>query len=187
MFTGLRQTVKPKEHVLTLQEAKDYLRIDSSDDEAMLLTLVSAAQNYCEEYCRLSFLEQTWTATFESWPAKGLELPRPPLLAVTSVQYRDDVDGSFVTVGPSDYDVDLYEWPSRLVHKGTIPTTGDYRGAWQVVYTAGYGDEADSVPDDIKAAVMLMLKALHDREEQTGALHKAVRNMLDRRAIPLPF
>lgn len=46
--------------IVTLAEAKKYLRVDTDDDDALIGTLLSAAQKLCEDVARLD------TADFES-------------------------------------------------------------------------------------------------------------------------
>lgn len=46
--------------IVTLSEAKSYLRVDTNDDDALIGTLLSAAQKQCEDIARLN------TADFES-------------------------------------------------------------------------------------------------------------------------
>lgn len=38
------------DNLLTLNEAKNYLRVDSSDDDSLIESLVSAAIEYCQTY-----------------------------------------------------------------------------------------------------------------------------------------
>lgn len=46
--------------IITLAEAKEYLRVDTDDEDALITTLMTAAQNLCEDVSRLE------TADFES-------------------------------------------------------------------------------------------------------------------------
>lgn len=46
--------------IATLAEAKEYLRIDTDDENNLIETLLTAAQNLCEDVARLE------TAEFES-------------------------------------------------------------------------------------------------------------------------
>lgn len=40
--------------IVTLDEAKEYLRVDSGDEDTLLLSLLSAAQNICMDVARIS-------------------------------------------------------------------------------------------------------------------------------------
>ena len=39
--------------IITLAEAKEYLRVDVDDEDALIETLLAAAQNLCEDVARL--------------------------------------------------------------------------------------------------------------------------------------
>lgn len=40
--------------IVTLDEAKEYLRVDSGDEDTLLLSLLLAAQNICMDVARIS-------------------------------------------------------------------------------------------------------------------------------------
>ena len=44
--------------LISLEEAKTYLRVDSSDEDAVIGTLLSGAENLCADVARLS--EEQW-------------------------------------------------------------------------------------------------------------------------------
>lgn len=46
--------------IVTLAEAKDYLRVDTQFEDAMITTMINSAQRMCEDVTRLD------TATFET-------------------------------------------------------------------------------------------------------------------------
>jgi len=39
--------------IITLAEAKEYLRVDTDDEDALIATLLAAAQKLCEDVARL--------------------------------------------------------------------------------------------------------------------------------------
>lgn len=43
--------------IVTLAEAKEYLRVDSSDEDRLIGTLIKAAQNLCQDVSRLDAAE----------------------------------------------------------------------------------------------------------------------------------
>ena len=46
--------------LITLEEAKEYLRVDSADEDAMTGTLLSSAERLCADVARLS--DEQWAA-----------------------------------------------------------------------------------------------------------------------------
>ena len=43
--------------ILSLEEVKEYLRLDYAEDDALLLEIIEAAQEWAEEYCGHSLAE----------------------------------------------------------------------------------------------------------------------------------
>ena len=53
--------------LVTLEEAKRYLRVDSADEDAVTSTLLSAAERLCADVARLS--DEKWTEVDSDEPA----------------------------------------------------------------------------------------------------------------------
>ena len=49
-------TVEPATEPITLVEAKAHLRVDFSDEDTYIDTLIVAARRYCEAYCNRVFI-----------------------------------------------------------------------------------------------------------------------------------
>jgi uncharacterized phiE125 gp8 family phage protein len=89
-------------------------------------------------------------------PPAEVYLARPPLIAVSSVVYIDPNTGAQITLDPSAYDVDNQREPGFVVPVwGTAwPSVRVGRQAFRVKYTAGYGDDATTVPQGIKQGIL---------------------------------
>lgn len=170
----------PTTEPLTLAEAKLHLRVDYTDDDALITSLIAAARQQCELEARRSFVTQTFKLEMASWPMGALRLPRPPLVAVTAITYIDAA-GVTQTVAAANYRVYAGEaalllldtngsWPSEQLAPGPAIT---------ITYTAGYGAAA-SVPDRYKAAIKLLISHWYEQRE-AGVVGAGVT------ATPLPF
>ena len=111
MFKSLQRITGPATQLVSTSDAKAQLRVDDSDEDSLIDALVKAATEKIEEHCRQAFIEQTWQARFDSFPAAGVELPRPPLVGVEKVAYGPDLASSVlrgrgaklvVSTSPSD-------------------------------------------------------------------------------------
>ena len=155
----IKQT--PKAEPLNLEEVKLHLRInpgDTSEDIDILTPLISAAREYCENYCGKSLAEQTITVYSEM--SGTLTLPRAPVISVDSVT----VDGE-----TAEYTAD--------VHYGTV--TVNKPGA-TITYTAGY----EEVPYLVRQAMLLLIGHWYANREATAQsapaeIGMAVRAMLN--------
>ena len=73
----------PAVEPLSLEEVKLHLRNnpgDTSEDKDIIAPLISAAREYCENYCGKSFAEQSITAYPEV--SGTMTLPRGPVISV---------------------------------------------------------------------------------------------------------
>ena len=89
----------------------------------------------------------------DGWPAAGaIELPRAPVLAVTSVKYIN-TSGVETTLAPSAYALDKDSEPGWLLpaYDTDWPEARDTANAVRVRYTAGFGTAATDVPQPLRA------------------------------------
>src|SRR5947209_19263795 len=89
---GLVVTVPPTAEPVSLDEVKEYCRVDAGDvtQDTTLMGLVAFARQRCEEICDRALLTQTLKLTLDVWPRdQFIRPPRSPLASVTSVKYFD--------------------------------------------------------------------------------------------------
>lgn len=170
---ALRQITPPAAEPVTLAEAKAHLRVDSTDDDLLISSLIIASRIYCEQFTARAFITQTWEYVIDTFPADDIMLPLPPLQSVTSVKY-DDASGIEQTLATTEYEVDTVSQPGWIVPV----TTGWPKSIWEginavrIQFVAGYASAANSpdnlaanVPQSIKAAILLHVGQLYDQRE----------------------
>jgi len=151
----------PAAEPVTLDEAKAHLKVDTTDDDALIASLITAARARAEWHTGRAFVTQSWTLWLDGWPESGIvEIPLPPLQSVTQVAtYAPDDTPS--VLDPSLYQLDLASAPARLVLKG-IFALANLRAvnAVEIAFTAGYGD-AGAVPAPVKQAILQIAADLY--------------------------
>ncbi len=173
-----RVTVLPISEPVTLTEAKAQCRVDISDDDALITSLIVAARQYCEGIDWLAYMTQTIEFWLDGWPADDeIELPRPPLQSVASVEYYD-VNGVKYTLATSVYDVDLVSTPGAIYLKylQTWPTLQlRDRNAICITYDAGW-DTPAYMPQTIKQAILLLVGYWYEQRESVliGTISKSI-------------
>lgn len=154
---------------VTLAEAKAHLRVDVSDDDALITALITAARLDAEARMRRTLVETTWELQLDAFPADGcMRLHNAPVQTVTHVKYYDST-GVLQTLDASAYVLDTASEPARLVlaYGQSWPATYSRPGAVQVRYVAGLpvADKA-KVPEIIKAWIKLRVGTLYEHREQ---------------------
>lgn len=60
-------TSAPSTEPCTLQEAKDWARITTSNDDTLITAMISAARVQAEEFMGRAIITQTWDVYFDSF------------------------------------------------------------------------------------------------------------------------
>lgn len=145
----------PTNSPVSLDETKSFLRVDGSDDDALIATLIHAAVAGLDgergELGR-AILSQTWRLERDCFPRGALELPLPPTIAVDSVAYVDTT-GASVTMAPADYAV---TGAGSFGFARVTPTSGCWPvgSSVSVTFRAGFGEAPEDVPADLRAAIL---------------------------------
>lgn len=170
----------PAVEPVSVLEVQAALRVDSIDDENLVAALAVAARQWCEAAVGRAFATQTWRLRLDAFPAgAAILLPRPPLLAVSSLTYIDAA-GAPQTWASSNYIVSADLEPARLslAAGASWPATAARPDAVTITYTAGYGGPAD-VPQPLRAAILLKCQALYDRDpKEAEMLERAATSLL---------
>lgn len=164
---NLETTVAPPEPPVSMAAAFVQLRLDPADDAdespdfEAVASMLESATAWCEQYQRRAYVQQTVRLTIgpptrsdraRAWlanrPWGDIELLRPPLIEVLSVEYHDD-DNALQTVAPELYFVTAGLVP-RLMFTDAFTHPGVYlrEDAIRVTYVVGYPPEVTEVPGE---------------------------------------
>ena len=154
-------TVEP----LTIDEVKQHLRFQSTSEDSLLALYIAAARQAFEHATDRQLLAATWERRYQWFPARELELPRPPLLEVLSVSYFD-ADGAELTLAAgTDYVVEAPtgDFAARGVVRAVTawPSARGALGDVRVRYRAGYGETPSDVPALARTAMLMHIGVLH--------------------------
>jgi uncharacterized phiE125 gp8 family phage protein len=163
----LELTSPPTAEPITLAEAKLYLKLDTTSDDDLVTTLITAARARAEWHTGRALITQSWTLWLDTWP-DIVTIPLPPLQAVTSVTTYTQDDTAH-TVDPSTYIVD--HAANRLARKQTCAAPTGLRriNAIAVTFTAGYGAAATDVPALLREAILELIAFLYENRGEAPA------------------
>jgi uncharacterized phiE125 gp8 family phage protein len=143
------------------------------DDDNLIRGLIKAARVWAERHTGVCLIEQTVEEVWDFFPEYGVfELSMAPLSEVTKVEYRNDA-AAYTTWASSNYTVDTYSYPPRVVAKSTLPPSislqNQMPNLWRVTYKAGT-TTAKNVDANVKTAMLLQIGMMYENREDIPIL-----------------
>lgn len=177
--------------VVTLDEMKSHARaLDTIDEgDAYMIALVESATAQAREYTKRAFITETWTLTLDDWPiginsvwwngvregtlgmiqGDSVEIRKAPFRAVSSVQTVAE-DGTLTTFASSNYYTTTESGFGRLMLRSgcawpDMSPPVRQRGGILITFTAGYGEDPQTVPSPIRHAIKLIAAHMYENRE----------------------
>jgi uncharacterized phiE125 gp8 family phage protein len=165
----LKLKTAPTSEPLDILDCAQHLRIDSTNEDAYLTSLIKAARQYVENLCG-PLITQTWYQYQDRFPnGYDLAIGKPRLITVTSLKYTNEA-GTQSTFSSSYYTVSIqdeyrplivlrddYDWPDNGELYNTNPI--------EIEFTCGYGATAAYVPEPIKIAMLMLISQWYENRE----------------------
>ncbi len=154
---SLAMTSPPASEPVTVADAKAHLRIDGSEEDVLIASLLLTSRLHIETALSLALVTQSWTLKLDCWPpGRDVELPLSPLRSVDEVRIKD-ASGVAVIVPAESYLVDLAARPARLVWNNVMPPMPQVpANGIEIDLTVGFGADGDSVPAPLKHAILML-------------------------------
>lgn len=145
----------PAEEPVSLVEAKAFLKVDDTAEDALITTLIGAARLHIEGVTGRALLAQSWRVVLDAWPeSRVVKLPVSPFIAVTEINAVDEA-GALHAIPLAQF---LGE-PDRLLLPRSVagmPLLRERQGI-EIDYVAGFGTEPGDVPADIRQALLVLV------------------------------
>ena len=163
------QTAQPAFEPLTLAEAKQHLRVEVADDDALITSLVIAARQYIEGRTGRILCSRAHINELAGFPRDGKDivLPVSPVTAVASVSYFDSNGATQTLTVGTGYRLALHLSPARIrlpVSSSAWLETIAVEDAVTITFTAGYAN-IGAVPETAKHAVRLLIGHWYENRE----------------------
>lgn len=168
-------SVAPTSEPITLLQASDHLRVDSTEDQSYIKELISVAREYFDAVTGRSSAIATYVLTAETWESlfdprhdvcdiprySGYVIPiyRTPLLSVESIKYYAPEAETLTTMSASDYRVITGAEPGRIQLKDSPPSVDDRIDAIQITFKAG----ADCAPAMSRHAIKMLVANFYEQ------------------------
>lgn len=157
----LERVSLPASEPITLAEAKLFLRVDGTEDDALITDIISAVREVAEQHLRASLVTQSWMLAFDDAAPEKTELSMGPVVSVTSVKLvQADASESVMSASlyhlSSTRDVLVFD-QAALAHRV------------EITYAAGYGDATD-IPQPIRQGMLVHAASLYSQRDLSEAL-----------------
>jgi uncharacterized phiE125 gp8 family phage protein len=175
---------------VSLAEAKSWLRLDGSEEDGLLTSLIASARRTLEAYTRRCFVTQYWRLFRDAWPGtnNGLDLiitiPLTPFQKVTAIRVYDSVNSAHL-ISAETYFAPIATDLPRVTFWTEPPPPGRSTDGVEIDVVAGYGDQASDTPEPLRCAILMLIAYWHENrgdEQATGTGIPA-----DVRALAGPF
>ena len=141
---------------VSLSEAKNHLKVDISDDDNLITSLIESATQLSEEYTNRFFITTVVIQTCSTFE-ESKELFKSDVSGVTTIKYYDSTNTQ-VTWSSANYIVANQYKPCQIELADNInyPGITNRIDAIEITYNVGYGEES-TVPEAIKQAILLTI------------------------------
>ena len=182
-------SVAPTEYPVDFDLVKAHLVVEHAEDDLLIEAYIESVVSQLDPpygilgRAMVTQQLQYWAESFPS--GKILKIPCPPLQSVESVKYYDS-DEALQTLASGNYTVVKHKEPGyvELGSDKSWPTSlSDRKYPVQVNFTAGYGDDYESVPVNLRHWIMMSVADLYLQREHinhvTAGHNKFTLNMIE--------
>lgn len=133
---------------VSVAEFKTYARFTLSDEDTLIGELITSARLRLEAFTGRSFGEKTINAYWQTF-SKEVELPYPPIMAITSVSTIYQGESTALVSGEDYYTTGL---DLKILNLVNVPSWkwGVTKTSLSVIFTAGY----TTLPKALKEAIL---------------------------------
>jgi uncharacterized phiE125 gp8 family phage protein len=183
---------KANDEIISLKEAKNYLRIDHNFDDDLLNTLIRATREVIESKIQKSIMAQTWKYTVNkddfcsysganaigvvmSYDTIMIPLPKPPVVCIKKAEINGkEVNKTCYSLEKINSRVYLrLECKNTVGEKSKFPIT--------ITYESGISNKMENVPHQLKLSnLMLVADAYQERysPNKNTVISEGIRQLL---------
>ena len=178
---------------VTVDEVMAHTRIDTvAEGREYLSAMISSATEFVKTYTGRALTTETWTLTLDEWPldinsvwwngvregtlgmieGNSVEIRKAPFLAVSSVKTVAE-DGTLTTFSSANYYTTTESGFGRLLLRSgcawpDMSPPVRQRGGILITFTAGYGEDPQTVPSPIRHAIKMLAADYYENREAIG-------------------
>ena len=157
----------PEILLISVGFAKKHMRVEHSDDDALIARLINVAVNFVDVRGALgkAMITQTWG----EWLVPNLSvvyLSLGPVQGVSAIKYFN-ADNALQTATLSNFHVlGTPGWTLVSPKTGySWPTTLQRDDAIKIEYVIGYGDAVSDIPETVRYALLMLVSHYYENRE----------------------
>ena len=158
----MADSLMPGEAPVSLNEARSWLRLGATIDDAVVAQMVRAATNICEAFIGQWLIVRAGEEIL-SLQTRAVPLSARPVIAVDGAALLR-ADGGERELGEGDYRTVIGRDGSAIV---TVHDPGDAIRV-RIAYRAGMAEGANDIPEAIRQGIVRMTQHLHDARDGAG-------------------
>jgi hypothetical protein len=160
---------KPSGEIISLEEAKNYLRIDHDFDDDLLSMMIKSTREAMESIIQKSIMFQTWRYTIYKHSVCNfapkdndiaymhnrsllIPLPKPPIMKIIKVK------AGVTELAKEDYKLRILNSRFCALISYKNISAGEQKFPTEITYEAGISDDVENIPYQLKLANLIMLK-----------------------------
>jgi uncharacterized phiE125 gp8 family phage protein len=158
---------------ITVDEAKQWCRIDADNDDALIAGLIATATGAAESYTGRTIVPSTLEFSFDEGD-KRYVIPTAPVIAISDVELMDAEGVKEALPMPDSY------WVLLRDSGAVLTLAGGMRGCRTLVLTceAGYATP-DEIPAPIKQAIAVHVGSFYANREGQDAAAATFQHLLN--------
>lgn len=92
--------------IITIQDVKDYARIDTSADDTLITLMIETARLWCENYISRDIVPKNRTYYLDTTTTGLIDLPFSPVASISSVTINDE-NATYTILGLNNESIEL--------------------------------------------------------------------------------
>lgn len=157
---------EPTYEVVSLTEAKNYLKIDYTTDDDLIELMIKSIRKQVENELGGLFIVKRSVTQKQTGGIKQIELLREPVNSITSVTYYEEFDSTGEVLSSSDYRFS----DGFLYHKDGYFKPGRESDGYIIVYNCGYVDDTGQTAETsipiLRTAILRILAYVYENREE---------------------
>jgi uncharacterized phiE125 gp8 family phage protein len=157
---------EPQYEPISLEETKNYLKIDYTTDDQLIENLIHTVRRQVENELGGFLIVKRTVTQKQTGGLETIDFMRSPVNSITSITYYESFDSTGSVISSSNYRFN----DGQLYHKDGYWAQGREGDGYVIVYNAGLvndtGQTAENSPHPLRHAILRIVAYLYENREE---------------------